>query len=145
MSDALERREVLYEGNVQGVGFRFTTNRVAGRFDVAGYVRNLPDGGSKSWPRENPTSWTPSSPPWPRRCGEIFARRLNRSSRPRASFTTLKFVTKPAGTAAAPRARAARSLSVMRATAFVRRAGRRNFSFSFCVNSCLFEGLTDSA
>jgi acylphosphatase len=44
MSDALERREVLYEGNVQGVGFRFTTNRVAGRFDVAGYVRNLPDG-----------------------------------------------------------------------------------------------------
>ena len=44
MSEILERREVLYEGHVQGVGFRFTTNRIARRFDVAGYVRNLPDG-----------------------------------------------------------------------------------------------------
>jgi acylphosphatase len=29
---------------VQGVGFRYTTRRIATRFDVTGYVRNLPDG-----------------------------------------------------------------------------------------------------
>jgi acylphosphatase len=39
-----ERREVYYQGSVQGVGFRFTAQRLAARFDVAGYVRNLPDG-----------------------------------------------------------------------------------------------------
>jgi acylphosphatase len=29
---------------VQGIGFRYTARRLAGRFDVAGYVQNLPDG-----------------------------------------------------------------------------------------------------
>lgn len=38
------RQTVHYLGRVQGVGFRFTTQRVAARFDVVGYVRNLPDG-----------------------------------------------------------------------------------------------------
>lgn len=38
------RREVHYSGHVQGVGFRFTTQRVAKQFAVDGYVRNLPDG-----------------------------------------------------------------------------------------------------
>ncbi len=41
---SLQRRTVLFEGGVQGVGFRYTACRVAGEFDVAGYVRNLPDG-----------------------------------------------------------------------------------------------------
>ena len=36
--------QVFYEGRVQGVGFRYTTRRVAAGFDVAGYVRNLADG-----------------------------------------------------------------------------------------------------
>ena len=44
MTDAVERREVLYEGHVQGVGFRFTTARIAQRYDVGGYVKNLADG-----------------------------------------------------------------------------------------------------
>ena len=39
-----ERRRVYYSGRVQGVGFRFTCQHVARGFDVAGYVRNLPDG-----------------------------------------------------------------------------------------------------
>ena len=38
------RYTVHFEGHVQGVGFRFTTVRIARRFEVAGYVRNLPDG-----------------------------------------------------------------------------------------------------
>ena len=38
------RQLVYYRGHVQGVGFRFTTCQVAARFDVSGYVRNLPDG-----------------------------------------------------------------------------------------------------
>jgi len=36
--------QVFYEGRVQGVGFRYTARRLAAGFDVAGYVRNLPDG-----------------------------------------------------------------------------------------------------
>lgn len=36
--------QVFYEGRVQGVGFRYTARRVAAGFDIAGYVRNLPDG-----------------------------------------------------------------------------------------------------
>jgi acylphosphatase len=39
-----ERRRVHYSGRVQGVGFRFTSQRLAERYAVTGYVRNLPDG-----------------------------------------------------------------------------------------------------
>ncbi len=39
-----EQRDVQYEGWVQGVGFRFIVCRIAGGYDVTGYVRNLPDG-----------------------------------------------------------------------------------------------------
>lgn len=35
---------VEYSGNVQGVGFRYTTQRIATGFDVSGGVRNLADG-----------------------------------------------------------------------------------------------------
>ncbi|MDR3619374.1 MAG: acylphosphatase [Paludisphaera borealis] len=40
----LERRRIFFSGRVQGVGFRATTIWLARGFDVAGYVRNLPDG-----------------------------------------------------------------------------------------------------
>jgi len=36
--------QVLYGGNVQGVGFRWTVRHAAKGFDVTGWVRNLPDG-----------------------------------------------------------------------------------------------------
>ena len=39
-----ESRRVYYSGRVQGVGFRFTSQHLARGFDVAGFVRNLPDG-----------------------------------------------------------------------------------------------------
>ena len=39
-----QRRTVHYSGRVQGVGFRFTADRIASRFEVAGYVKNLDDG-----------------------------------------------------------------------------------------------------
>ena len=39
-----ERRRVWFSGRVQGVGFRFTCQTLARGFDVAGWVRNLPDG-----------------------------------------------------------------------------------------------------
>ena len=38
------RKHIYYQGSVQGVGFRFTTVRVAERYAVTGFVRNLPDG-----------------------------------------------------------------------------------------------------
>jgi len=40
----LRRMTVRFEGRVQGVGFRFTTIRLAMRFRVAGFVRNEIDG-----------------------------------------------------------------------------------------------------
>ncbi len=39
-----ERRTVYFSGRVQGVGFRATAWSIASRYDVSGYVRNLPDG-----------------------------------------------------------------------------------------------------
>lgn len=37
-------RRVVYHGRVQGVGFRFTTHRIAKRHPVGGFVRNQQDG-----------------------------------------------------------------------------------------------------
>jgi acylphosphatase len=37
-------KHVVYTGQVQGVGFRYTAQHVAEGFAVAGYVKNLPDG-----------------------------------------------------------------------------------------------------
>jgi acylphosphatase len=39
-----ERRRIYYSGRVQGVGFRFSTQRLASGFAVAGSVKNLRDG-----------------------------------------------------------------------------------------------------
>lgn len=39
-----QQSEIYYSGRVQGVGFRYTVRSLAGRFDVTGFVRNLPDG-----------------------------------------------------------------------------------------------------
>ena len=36
--------QVFYEGNVQGVGFRWSVRHIAKGFDVIGWVRNLRDG-----------------------------------------------------------------------------------------------------
>ncbi len=41
---AAVRRTIFFSGRVQGVGFRFTTERIAADFAVTGYVRNLSDG-----------------------------------------------------------------------------------------------------
>lgn len=35
---------VIYEGGVQGVGFRFQVKQIARGYDVTGWVRNLTDG-----------------------------------------------------------------------------------------------------
>ncbi len=40
----METKRVIYEGRVQGVGFRYTTKDLARGYDVLGAVRNLPDG-----------------------------------------------------------------------------------------------------
>jgi acylphosphatase len=36
--------QVFYEGNVQGVGFRWTVRNIANGFEVTGWIRNLIDG-----------------------------------------------------------------------------------------------------
>ena len=37
-------KQIIFKGRVQGVGFRYTAQRMASRYDLTGYVRNLPDG-----------------------------------------------------------------------------------------------------
>jgi acylphosphatase len=37
-------KRVCYSGRVQGVGFRYTAQHLAGGYAVAGHVRNLADG-----------------------------------------------------------------------------------------------------
>lgn len=38
-----KRLHVFFSGSVQGVGFRYTAVRMAERFPVTGFVKNLPD------------------------------------------------------------------------------------------------------
>lgn len=40
----MKRCQVLYRGDVQGVGFRWTARRISRLFDVTGWVRNLSTG-----------------------------------------------------------------------------------------------------
>ncbi len=39
-----QRYEIHYSGRVQGVGFRYTVQRIANRYPVTGFVKNLPHG-----------------------------------------------------------------------------------------------------
>ncbi len=43
-NDDFGRINLLYTGNVQGVGFRFSFERIASELGVTGFVKNLPDG-----------------------------------------------------------------------------------------------------
>ncbi len=46
-------RRFIVRGAVQGVGFRFFTQRAAARHQVSGYVKNLPDGAVESLAQGN--------------------------------------------------------------------------------------------
>jgi acylphosphatase len=39
-----KQAEVYYSGQVQGIGFRFTAERLAGEMGITGWVSNLSDG-----------------------------------------------------------------------------------------------------
>ena len=43
-SSHLVAAEIIVSGMVQGVGYRFFTQRVAEELNLSGWVRNLPDG-----------------------------------------------------------------------------------------------------
>jgi acylphosphatase len=40
----LRRTEAHFSGHVQGVGFRYSTHRLAREYQVSGFVKNLADG-----------------------------------------------------------------------------------------------------
>jgi acylphosphatase len=44
MGQKHERRTIQFAGQVQGVGFRYTTANIAQGYAVQGFVQNLPDG-----------------------------------------------------------------------------------------------------
>jgi acylphosphatase len=37
-------KHVIFSGQVQGVGFRYTAKQIAQQYGATGFVRNLPDG-----------------------------------------------------------------------------------------------------
>ncbi len=37
-------KHVIFSGRVQGVGFRYTCHRIAMRYELTGFVKNLPAG-----------------------------------------------------------------------------------------------------
>lgn len=47
-------RRIIFIGQVQGVGFRFTALRVANRYRLTGFVRNLPAGSVEMLAQGNP-------------------------------------------------------------------------------------------
>lgn len=42
-------RTAVVRGRVQGVGFRYSTRKLAASFGVQGWVRNQPDGSVRIW------------------------------------------------------------------------------------------------
>ena len=44
MNEPKQAKKYLISGSVQGVGFRFFTQRAAAKLKIGGYVRNLHDG-----------------------------------------------------------------------------------------------------
>jgi len=44
VEEVVLRYHFIFKGRVQGVGFRFTTERIASRYGIVGWVRNNADG-----------------------------------------------------------------------------------------------------
>jgi acylphosphatase len=44
MQPLLQSEQLTFHGEVQGVGFRYAFSRLAREHELAGWVRNLPDG-----------------------------------------------------------------------------------------------------
>ncbi len=44
MTENIKTYKVMLSGRVQGVGFRFYVESIAGKYDVKGYVRNIVNG-----------------------------------------------------------------------------------------------------
>ncbi len=42
--DPIVAKRIIFRGQVQGVGFRYTSLRIAAGYELTGLVRNLPDG-----------------------------------------------------------------------------------------------------
>ena len=53
-AETLEAVHLFISGRVQGVGFRYHTQRTAKRLALLGWVRNLPDGRVEVWAEGGP-------------------------------------------------------------------------------------------
>lgn len=68
-----DRVQILLEGRVQGVGYRYATYQKAKELGVKGYVKNLPDGRVEAV-FEGPNDKLKSILAWCERGGPRFAR-----------------------------------------------------------------------
>ena len=82
-------KHVNYSGQVQGVGFRYTTHGLAQGYAVAGYVRNLPDGGVELVAEGEPAQVEASWPPWRKRMAD-YIREPRVQDEPRRASRALK-------------------------------------------------------
>ena len=55
MPQQLQQTVAVFKGHVQGVGFRYTVQRISRQFPVTGYVRNLDDGSVELLAEGEPT------------------------------------------------------------------------------------------
>jgi len=51
-------KHIIFSGRVQGIGFRFTAFNIANRYELSGFVRNLPDGTVEMLVQGNPDGIT---------------------------------------------------------------------------------------
>ncbi len=51
-------KHIIFSGRVQGIGFRFTAFNIANRYELTGFVRNLPDGTVEMLAQGNPDDIT---------------------------------------------------------------------------------------
>lgn len=65
----MQRITIIVHGQVQGVGYRYTTHLEAGKLGLTGYVQNLADGTVKivaegeTAPLQTLLNWAKSGPP----------------------------------------------------------------------------------
>lgn len=86
-----QRRHTLhFSGNVQGVGFRYTTANLSQGWPVSGFVQNLPDGRVKLVIEGEESHLSGFEKAIHERLGDYIAESTREDSPPRGEFTSFE-------------------------------------------------------